>query len=172
MAPLAVALPYITAAAAAAGTALSVMGQIQAGKAQKGMAEYNAAVDRNNAIAARQSAKYDADRMRDNTRKLLAMQRAKYGMSGGGFSGTPLLVMEQTAKEAEMDAQAVEYGGELKATGYESQATMSEYEGRVAKRASYSKAFSTLLTGAGAVLGRSGLLNSGTTTKTPYIPAA
>lgn len=143
----------------AAGTMVSAAGQIQAGRSAQAMADYNAQVDRNNATAAKQSAKYDADRMRENTRKLLSTQRARFAKGGVAFEGTPLLVMEQTARDAAMDASAIEYEGAVKAGGYESAATMSQYEGRTARQASTTRAFSTLLTGGAQVLGQSGYAN-------------
>ena len=141
--------PEVAAAAALAGTAISAVGAIQQGKAAKKAAEYNAAVQRNQAIAARQKAEFDADRARAQAAALRSKQRTAFAKGGVALEGTPLLVLEQTAEAQELDAQAILYGGEVSATGYEAQAGLSEIEGAAAQQAGVFGAGATLLTGAG-----------------------
>jgi hypothetical protein len=140
----------------AAGTMMQAFGQVQAGKAAQQAGDFNAGVDRNQAVAARGRAAFEARKQRDMTRKLLATQRAKFGVAGVGFEGSPLLVMEETAKEAELDARAIEYGGEMEAVGLESRALLSEWEGRTAKKAARTQAFTSLLGGASKMMGAYG----------------
>ena len=138
----------IAAIAGVVGAATGAMGAIQQGKAAKKAAEFNAATQRNQATAARQKAEFDAKRHRSQVAALLDEQQVGFAKGGVALEGTPLEVMQATAEAGELDAQAILYGGEVQATGYESQATLSILEGNNAKSASYFKAGSTLLTGA------------------------
>lgn len=124
---------------------ISAIGQYQAGEAAEEAGHYNAEVARRQATIVRGRATFEAAKQRDMTHKLLATSRARAGASGLGFGGSPLEVMAATAQEAELDARAIEYGGELEAVGYESQATLAEWEGKQIKRAKRTRALLTLL---------------------------
>tara|TARA_R100000664_G_C2757720_1_gene146106 strand:- start:1152 stop:1619 length:468 start_codon:yes stop_codon:yes gene_type:complete len=136
-------------ALSAAGSVFGAFGSIQQGKAAKRAADYNAAIQRNQAIAAKQKAEFDADRQRQVAAAQRAQARAGFAKGGVVMEGTPLLVLESSAEQAELDAQAILYGGDVQATGYEAQANLSEMEGRSAKKAGYIGAGTTLLTGVG-----------------------
>lgn len=140
----------------AAGTALQTFGQLQAAEEAENVGRYNAAVARNQAIGARKQSEFEAKKQRDMTRKLLATQRARYAGSGVTSSGSPLTVMADTAMEGELDARAIEYGGELEAMGYESQAAMAKWEGKRQANALMTKAFTSLLSGASGMYGNMG----------------
>lgn len=140
------------------GTVAGVAGAIQQGKAAKDAADYNAAVARNQAIAERQKAQFDADRDRDATRRLLSLQNAQFLASGVEVSGTPLLVMSDQAAQGELDAQAIIYGGTVRAQGFENEATMQTMRGKAAQTSSYFKAGGSLLTGGGKALKSAGKL--------------
>jgi len=110
----------ITAAGAlsvlsAIGTGASAIGQIKAGEDTKAMGEYNQEVAAQEAKAARQKAAYDIDLQRDKANRLMSMQRAAYAKAGVDFtqSGTPLDVLLQQAKDAEMDSLAIGYSGDI-----------------------------------------------------------
>ncbi len=134
---------------AVSGSAVSAYGMYQQGQAAKKSAAYNAAIQRNQAIAARQKADFDARRKRSEVETLLARQRSGFAKGGVALEGTPLEVLEATAEAGELDAQAIIYGGEVGATGYESQAELSRLTGEQAAQAGMVGAGSTLLTGAG-----------------------
>ena len=141
--------PEVALALSLAGSAFGAYGQIQQGKAAKRAADYNAAIQRNQAIAAKQKAEFDADRQRQVAAAQRAQARAGFAKGGVVMEGPPLLVLESSAEQAELDAQAILYGGDVQATGYEAQANLSEMEGASAKKAGYIGAGTTLLTGAG-----------------------
>jgi hypothetical protein len=128
-------------------TGVTALGSIQQGKAQQQMAEYNAQVAQNEAIAAQQKAAYDEKAHRRQMAQLKGQQRA-----GAAASGGELLdmgdVFDMTAEEAELDALAIRYGGQMGAAAARQRATLARMEGAAAKQKSYSEAGSTLLTGA------------------------
>jgi len=134
---------------AVAAVAVSAFGTIQAGQAAKSAAKYNAAVAEQAAKAASDKAAYDEQRHRESIRKLMSSQRALYGKSGLDMTeGSPLLVMEDTAAQGELDAMAIRYGGDIASARDRSAANLSRMQGAAAVTASYFQAGSTLLSGA------------------------
>ena len=147
-------------------TLLSAFGQYQAGEAYEAAGDYNARIlDYNarvlegHAEAARQSAAFEEVKQRREARRLKAAQRARYAKGGVVMTeGTPLRVLTETAAEAELDALAIRYAGEVKAKGYEAQAHISEmeadvsrWEGKQRKRAARLGAGRTILSGIGDI---------------------
>ena len=142
----------IAAGTALAGTVVSVVSQIEQGESQKKWSEYNAAVAERDAVAAQQSAEYDASQKRKETAKLIGRQRALYGKAGVTFEGSPLELMEETASQGELDALMIEREGKLKAGNYQSEAALSRMKGSSAQKAGYYGAGSSLLTGASSAM--------------------
>lgn len=134
----------IAAVVAAAGTAYS-------GEQQRKAASVNADIAQQNAIAAQQKAAFDEERHRDQLKKLMSSQRSLYGKSGVDMSGSPLLVMEDTAAEGELDALAIRYGGNVEAAQQRSAANLYRMQGGAAATSGYIQAGSTLLQGAANV---------------------
>lgn len=141
------------------GTAVSVIGALNQGQQQQQASEYNAAVARNNAIAARQQAEANAAAQQRKARVQIGAMRAGYGASGVGLEGSALDVLESSAAMAELDRQNILYGGALRAQGYESTAGLELMRGENAVTGSYFSAGSSLLGGmakSGAFSGSSG----------------
>ena len=126
--------------------AIGAIGDLFSGYQQNEMAKYNARVLQNQAIASEQKAQFDMTREREATQRLLSTQRARYAAAGVTFTGgSPLQVMEKTAEQGELDAQAIRYGGALQAAGYQAKARMARWEGKVAQVSSYFKAGQSIL---------------------------
>ena len=164
-------------ALAVAGTGTAAAGQYQQGQAQKQAAEFNAAIAKNQAIAARQKAAFDASRQRSATADLLARQRAAIAAAGVSLEGTPLELLEATAEAGELDAQVIIYGGELQSAGFRSQSELSRFT--AASSDGMLGAGATLLTGAGktglaakqAGIGRPSSTQSGLSAGSTTLPA-
>ena len=80
-------------AAAAAGTVTSTVGAIQQGKSAQNLANYNAQIAQNDAIAARQKAEFDARAQERQARLFAGTQRASMAATGG-----ELLDMQETLR--------------------------------------------------------------------------
>jgi hypothetical protein len=145
MAFMAPAIPYIMAASAA----VSAIGAIQQGKAQKAAADYNAAISIQNAQIARADAAAMAQQQdRENYLRLGAI-RAAQGKSGGvANEGSVLDVLGDTAAQGELEKQNILYQGEQRARGFTNTAALDTFSGKQAQRSSYMKAGSELLGGA------------------------
>ncbi len=134
-------LAIVGIALAAAGTATSVAGQIKAGNAAARAGEFNANV-------ATEAATIKENQQRLADQRIQGAARANIGVSGiEGTSGSPLDVMVESARQAEMNALIIRRGGVLDAYS-------ARVAGQNAKTASRFGAASTLLTGASAIGGQ------------------
>lgn len=122
---------------AGASTAMSVSGQIAAGKAQQAQANYNAAVAERDAVAQRQAAAAQEQIIRARAARMLSKQRALYAKAGVTMEGTPLAVLADQAQQAELDALTARYEGEIGAQRSQSQAAGLRASGTNALRAGY-----------------------------------
>lgn len=150
MAPIAIAVVAVAAAA------VTAYGQIKQGQAAEEAAKYNATMSRNNADAALTQAKMQEDEARRKSRGQLGQIRANYAASGVQLEGSPLDVLEMSAKNAEMDALTIRYSGDLRARGLNNEANLYEMEGRNAIESSLWAAGGTLLRGAASAAGAFG----------------
>jgi hypothetical protein len=176
-------------AASAVGTGVAIYGQRQQAKTAKAVGEYNARVDEQNATAAAQAADYNAKlgeneaiqteldnsesvrRKRLESARYASTQRARFAASGVTDEGSPLLVMAETNKLLEMDAQEMNRQASIKAaqlraqaketrrTGlfqssqYTSQAGFSRAYGAASASAANTQAAATLIQGIGNTAG-------------------
>jgi len=133
--------------ATAASTALGVGGSIQQAKSAQALADYNAKIAANDAIAAQQKAKYEEDIHRRQIANLEGKQRANISAAGGELLDAQD-VIDASATQAEMDALAIRYGGLTAAQAARQRGVISGMQGQAARSQSYSQAGQTLLTGA------------------------
>lgn len=146
---MAAAIPFVIAGMSAY-SAISQGSQQSAAMRQQAEAESrNQQLLIEQARVARQQAGADEEAQRRENRQLLATQRAAIGQSGIGFGGTPGLLHEDTAMQAELDALNIRYGGEQQAANLLNQANEAGISSR-------------LLKGNAKQAMRSGYLNAGT----------
>ena len=137
-----------------AGAGVSAYGQYQAGQAQKEMANYNAKLAENEAIAKEQATAAETQRMRSQKERALAAQRAGYAKSGSVITeGTPLLTMAEQAGLMELDILQMQRTGAMSAGASKSEASLSRYSGKQAATGAMLQAGGTLLQGAGSSYG-------------------
>jgi hypothetical protein len=147
---------------------VSAMGAIASGNAQAAQydaqaqaARYNADMQRQQSSAVAQQTSAREDLQRKQARQILGKQVAAGAQSGVNIStGSAADVFRQSLYDAEMDALNIRYEGELNRVGLLNQASLSDWEGRVAKsnsksaqRAGYLNAATSL---AGAAAGAYG----------------
>lgn len=135
------------AIATLAAAAIGAVGSIQQGQAGKTAANYNAQLAQNNATYAGQQSAEEARRQRIMGAKAVGAARAGYGASGVSIEGSPLDVLEESARSAELDALSIEHGGQVRSIGFRNEATLDRFRGSAASRAGYMGAAATLLKG-------------------------
>jgi len=145
-----------TTAAIIAGMSLatSAAGAAYSGIKQSQAADYNADVAENAALAAKDKAQYDEDKHRATVRQIISSQKALYGKSGVDMTGSPLLTLEDTAGQGELDALAIRHGGDVEAARQRSSAALSRMQGRSALVSGFIGAGSSLLTAGSKFAGK------------------
>lgn len=136
---------------AAAATAVSAYSSVQQGRAAKKTAEYNAAVQRNNAIATRQQLYAQEQERLAAQRKQLGKMIADYGESGVTLEGSPLDLIGETVKKQRLDIENARYNADLQALGFEGESQLSTMRGKNAETAGQLGAASAILSGASDV---------------------
>lgn len=121
--------------------------------AQEQQAKYNKRVASNQAQATQNAAAVAEDNQREHDRRVLAQQRALAGGAGLSTEGSALLVMIDSAKQAELDAVRIRYGGAQSAQGLEDQAGLFGSAATQAKKQGQIGVGTTLLTGASNAVG-------------------
>jgi len=139
-------LAIISTVAAGAGTAVSTLGAIQQGKSAQNLANYNAQIAENEAIAARQKAEFDAKAQERQARLFAGSQRASMASTGGELLDMGDVV-DMSAEEAELENLAIRYGGEMGFRAGQQRAQLAGFEGAVAKQKARGEAVKSLLTG-------------------------
>ena len=146
-----------------AGTTISAVGAIQAGRvaeaegrSRQNIANYNAAVQAREAEAIRQKAGFESKRQAKRAARVKSTLTAELGVAGG--LGSPVaadLVAEQAA-ELELENLLIGYEGEIGAERALAKAELDKLQGKLyrrrgkaARQASYFRVGSTLLTGFG-----------------------
>jgi len=139
--------------AAVATVAASTMGayqQVQQGKYQKDVADYNARTMENEAVRTRNVGVEQENIQRERTAQLISKQRAQLGASNVELdSGSALQLQEDAETLGEADALRIRSNFEDKATALETNATLTRDQGEQAEDAGYMQGFSTLLGGIG-----------------------
>lgn len=126
-------LPIIGLAGTIGGTATSVAGQLSAGNAAKSTADFNAQ-------KTIEEATIQESQQRQQDLRTLSRAKAVVGSSGVEMSGSPLDVLAESARQAELNALIIRRGGALDAQSQEIAGTNAQKSSRI-------NAVGTLLTG-------------------------
>lgn len=185
-------LPVVAVVAAVAGTALSVAGQIQQGKANEAASNYQAQVAANNAQLAKQQAQetnaageQQTAIQQMKTRATVGAIRAAEGASGVDVNtGSNVDVRSSAAELGQLDALTIRsnaarqaYGYETGATSFQAQSQLDRATASQAGTAGFFGAAGSLLSGASSVAKEysawqqaSGRGLTGGTPSTPVVP--
>lgn len=146
-------LAIIGIAMVVAGGMVSAYGSIQEGKAQNRQAKAQAKAVENQVITQRQSAEFDAARIRERNRRIRGSQAAagaKSGLLVG--SGSMGDVMYDSSLQGELDVLSTMYRSQTNAAAGFSQATMLRQAGKDAEKLGKLNAGTTLLTAGGQAM--------------------
>lgn len=146
-----------------ASAAVNAVGQVvegaqgyQQGKYEAAVAGQNADISRDNAARARRDADLAEEAKRGEVRKSLGRSAAAAAQSGAAGSGPGQgsigLVLNQAAKEGELDALNIRYGGDTERQTHLMEEAQYRAEQRAAKRRAKAAAISGILGSAAATL--------------------
>lgn len=138
---------------AAAGAGYSASANMQAGKDQARLQEYNAQVADMQADDAVARGRTAEDRHRVNVRRLIGSQRAAFANSGQDPNiGNAVDVQGDTASLGELDALTIRLNAAREAWGYKVQSIDYRARGELAEAEGKSKALGNLLSTGGSLL--------------------
>lgn len=130
-------MAFLPIIALAASAAVGAVGAIQSSKMQSASyksaaaaARYNTQASMQNATAAQQAASANEMALRRQNDQRMGAMRAQAAESGGGFTGTNLEVLDQSATNMELDALNTRYRGKAQAAGLLSQANLDAFQSR------------------------------------------
>lgn len=167
---MAVALPYLYAAAiaaTAASTYITYKSNKQAAKAAESVGEANANLELQQAKVTEDQSQAEAETIRDNADRLRATQRTTFLKSGLTLdSGTAQDVIYDSSIQGELDALNVLYRGNVSAGFSRKQSAISRYEGAAGATRYRGAAIGGLFSGASEGLSLATKMNfSGSTPK-------
>lgn len=123
----------------AATAAISAYGALQQSKVQsanaksaQAAANYNATVDKQNAMSAEAAGSARELAMRRQNDQIMGRERAAVGESGGGFTGTNVGVLAQNGTNLELNALNERYNADMQGRGLLSAANEQEFQANVA----------------------------------------
>lgn len=132
-----------------AGSFVSALGELQSAHAERFQSGLNARAAEDNAKLAIMQSIADERKFRVQFAKLQGENRALYAASGIDVNeGSPLDILEESARAMEFDAQSIRREGELKSHSYKMEALQWQLRGIQAGRAGLFGVASSLLRGA------------------------
>lgn len=154
---------------AAIVAAVGVVSSLSQAQQQKSAAKYNEKLAENQAVGARQEAAAAADRQQRQSAKTIGTMQASYAASGVSTEGSPLEVLEESARNAELDRLTILWNGEGRAQGYQNTAELERSRGKNAMASGYLSAAGSVVKGfAMSGGGNSGASNASTTSSDAY----
>jgi len=137
---------------AAAAVLAAAGGQIQAGRAATAQAAFQAKVAEQQAASARQRAVRQEAVFRRDVKRFRGTQRALLAKSGAKVEeGSPLLLQEETAAQAELEALTIRAGGDITSARLRQRAILERMAGRSARTAGFIGAGASLLSGVSTI---------------------
>ena len=136
------------AALLAASLGIGVFGILQGASAQADAAEFNATALEQQAARERQVAGLEAAEAEREGSRAIGRDRALRSASGVAFTGTPLLVDEDTVGSIAFNSAIIRAGGNVSATRLQQQAQIGRIGARSTRTGGFFRAGETLLTGA------------------------
>lgn len=141
------ALPAIAAGVSLAATGIQAISSIKQGEAGAEAAEFNARTAEENAILEARKGAEDERQFRISAAKELGDIRAGYAASGVASEGSALDVLEESAKNMELDAQKIKYNSATKVRALNQEAKLSRMRGASSITSGYLGAAGSALKG-------------------------
>lgn len=139
--------PILGAIASLAGTAMSAVGSIAQGQAQKNAADAQAAALKQQATNELNAGEYQAGRKQDEINKTMSTQVALASSSGFDLTGSPTDAVASTASQGALDTGAIRWNARTAANNDKYQAKLVTQQGKSAQTAGYIGAAASAFSG-------------------------
>jgi hypothetical protein len=145
---------YAGAIIAVIGVAVSTYAAYSAAQDRTKANQYLSKVAANEALARQYQAQVAERQERRRAHLILSSQQAAFGASGlDPNAGSPLLVMADSARQAELDALNIRWSGKLASGSADAESALRRFEAGSESRAGYLRAGSSLLSGGSSAYG-------------------
>lgn len=141
-------MSFFSAGVGLAGDIMQAEGQRQEAQAYAQAEQYNIAVAKQEIEVSRVARKLERRREKEAATRFTSTQQAMFAKAGVRLEGSPLDVMEESAKNMELDILINDINQSIDQSRLESEITLRDYQAREAIRAGKVRAGVTLLTGA------------------------
>ena len=125
-------MSFIAVSVAVVGGAVAGYTSYQSGKSQQAMAEYNADIAQNEAIAKQQQIEAEGRQLSKQQRSEKARMRVSVSGRGGLAEGTDLLSMAESARDMQLDQLELQRQKGIVGTHGQSQVDMYKHQGKQA----------------------------------------
>ena len=123
------------------GSFTKAFGSLIQGEGTAQANEYNASIARQNQIIAYQQSEAAVEAQQRDAARAMGAAIASYGASGvQSDNGSPMDVLADSARLAELDRLTIQYNYQLKALGFDQQAKLQKMAATSARTASYFQA--------------------------------
>ncbi len=148
-------IPLIIAATSVSAYSAYQQGQTASAQAKAEAAWHarNAKVAEQEAEAERRASEFEVDQQKRRADKLLARQRAMRGKSGVELTGSPLLVMEDTAAQLALESANLREIGHRRVSAYKEQSYLDFTKSRMARKSAKGYRRAGTLSALGETLG-------------------
>lgn len=141
-----------TAALVGAGitaAGVSTVGSLIKGESQAAANDYNASIARQNALIAQQQGAAAVQAQQRDAARTIGRAIANYGASGVQVDqGSPMDVLAESVRNAELDKLNIQYNYALKAQGYTQQAQLDTMGAKTSRTSGYLNATANVVRGA------------------------
>lgn len=151
--------------------AMSAVSAISGAQQQKQAAKYNQKIANQQAVAAQKEAAANADKQRRAASETIGSMQASYAASGVTLEGSPLEVLEQSARNAKLDELNIRWSGDTRAQGYRATANLEGARASNAMTSGYLSAAGSLFSASSKFAGSGSATSAGSSVDTSYKPA-
>lgn len=143
----------VAVVATVGGATVSAVGQHNAAVAASQTAEYNANIQRAQAVQESDVAAENARRKQDQANKIIGAQRAALAANGLAMEGTPLAVLGETSTVLERDILDIGFDATNRERQLLASANLSLFEGKAQSSALNTQAWASVISGIGSAVG-------------------
>lgn len=150
---------------------ISAVSAMSKANQEKQAAKYNEKVANQQAVSAQQEAAANADKQRRAASKTIGSMQASYAASGVTLEGSPLEILEQSARNAKLDELNILWSGETRAQGYRATANLENARASNAMTSGYLSAAGSLFSASSKFADSGSSTSAGSSVDTSYKPA-
>lgn len=126
---------------------VAAQGEVQAAEARAKALEFNATVAKREGSLAKRRGQFAEARLREDLTRFKGAQRAAIGASGTTFTGSPLLLLAESAEDAALEIQVVRFETKVARNAAKAKRNLARFQAGQERAAGFTAAVGRLLGG-------------------------